>query len=536
MIGTLLGGIGLFLLGMILMTDGLKVAAGDSLRHWLARLTGGAGKAMLSGMAITMLIQSSSATVVTIIGFVSAGLLTLTQAVGLIFGANLGTTSTGWIVSVIGLKISVSAVALPLVGVGALARFLLRGRVASLGLALAGFGVIFVGIDLMQQAMGSLESTIDLGRFPATTITARLGIVAVGAVMTVVLQSSSAAIATTLTAVHSGTLDLDQATMLVIGQNLGTTGSAALASLGASVPAKRTGMAHILFNVVAGVVAFALAPVFLYVVEDVRVIPGVDDPAVALAAFHTVFNLVGVLILLPVTSRFARLVTRLVPERGSPYTRHLDPTVAELPAVGIEAARRAVVSIAEAEIEIAGAVIGRMYARGPVVSLEPISGALSETRDFLRHLRTSPAVADEHRRHLAVLHAVDHLDRLDEALRDLPPRAVFGEGEDMPTVRHSVGQVLEEVGGWLRDDGPSPEARVETLSREVAQYRRSRRDEVLGLAASGEVEPGDALERLEGLRWLDRVVYHVWRSVHHLAAPGEAVADQATEVYAEREL
>lgn len=534
MAGSLLGGIGLFLLGMVLMTDGLKAAAGDHLRRALERLTGGATRAMFSGMAITALIQSSSATIITTIGFVSAGLLTLTQAVGLIIGANLGTTSTGWIVAGLGLKVSVSAVALPLVGVGALARFLLRGRAASLGLALAGLALIFVGIDFLQAGMGSLSDRMDPSRFPGASLLGRAGLVVVGAAMTVVLQSSSAAVATTLAAVNSGTIDLAQATALVIGQNLGTTVTAALAAVGASAPAKRTALAHILFNVVAGVVAFGLAPLFLHVVDDVRVLPGADDPALALAAFHTLFNLVGVLLLLPVAARFAAVVSRMVPDQGSSLTRNLDPSVAHIPAVGVEVARRAVLGIAAEEMRIAVAVLRRAEGGPTPPSLDPVTRGLEETRTFLRGVRTSSDVAGEHHRHLAVLHALDHLDRLDEALREPPRRGMLSGELEAPLLR-SMEETLADVRWWLLEDGPAPLERVAVLSAEMAEYRRARRVTTLELAASGGMEPDQALERLDALRWVDRVLYHVWRSVHHLEPREENGPDGHTEAFHEAE-
>lgn len=530
MIGTLLGGIGLFLLGMILMTDGLKAAAGDALRRGLETLTGGAGRAMVSGMAVTALVQSSSATVLTTIGFVSAGLLTFTQAVGVIFGANLGTTSTGWIVSLLGLKVSVSAIALPLVGLGALARFLLRGRASSLGLALAGFGLIFVGIDFLQLSMGSLASSVDPGQFPGASIGGRALLVLVGAVMTVVLQSSSAAVATTLTAVHSGTIGLDQATMLVIGQNIGTTVTAALATVGASVPAKRTGLAHILFNVVAALAAFALAPLFLYLVQG-ALLPGADDPAVALAGFHTAFNLLGVLILLPVAPRFGALVIRMVPERGASLTRNLDPSVAEIPAVAVEVARRTVLAIASKAVRVATGLLRRMDGGPAPASLAPAVRALGETRAFLRDVRTSPSSTTEHGRHLAVLHALDHLDRLTEMLEeDTAGRRIQDDGGE--TLRKELIGLLEHVGQWLEaSDGHSPAEALEARSLQMAEHRKRRRIEILELAASGALDPDEALERLEGLRWLDRLIYHVWRAVHHLAAPGDEQVVDGSEVY-----
>lgn len=532
MIGTLLGGIGLFLLGMILMTEGLKAAAGDALRRRLEQLTGGAAKAMLTGVVITMLIQSSSATVLTTIGFVSAGLLTFTQAVGLIFGANLGTTSTGWIVSLLGFKVSLSAMALPLVGLGALSRFLLKGRGASLGLAVAGFGVIFVGIDLLQEGMGGLSQRLDPGRFPGATLFGKLALVGVGMAMTVVLQSSSAAVATTLTALHSGTIGLNQAVMLVIGQNLGTTVTAALAAVGASVAAKRTAVAHILFNVVAGGAAFLLAPAFLRLVGQGGPLPGWEDPAVAVAAFHTVFNLLGVILLLPVAGQFAAWVTRLVPAQGSPFTGNLDPSVSEVPAVAVEAARRAARAIAAAELRAAREILGRTGGTAGSPDLDDLEDGLREVRDFLRHLRTSPAMAREHARHLSVLHAVDHLDRLGEALREAPHRRWF-QGDDLETWGASVADTLAQVEGELMGEGALSVDRLRGLSQGLAEHRRARRLEVLASAARGEASPGEALQRLEALRWLDRVVYHGWRASHHLAAPaGPEENDGVAEVFA----
>ncbi|MDL5056917.1 Na/Pi symporter [Geitlerinema calcuttense] len=153
MIFKLAGGIGIFLVGMLLLTDGLKAFAGDSLKKTLVRFTGAPWKAFMSGTIITALVQSSSATTVTVIGFVSAGLLTFPQALGVVFGASLGTTSTGWLVSALGLKVSIGYYVLPLIGVGALMRLLARGRWRVLGMALAGFGLIFVGIESLQAGM-----------------------------------------------------------------------------------------------------------------------------------------------------------------------------------------------------------------------------------------------------------------------------------------------------------------------------------------------------------------------------------------------
>ncbi len=343
---SLLGGVGLFLAGMILMSDGLKAAAGGRLQWFLERTTHTPFSAFLTGVALTALVQSSSATTITTIGFVSAGLLSFSSAIGVIIGANVGTTSTGWIVALLGFKLNVGAIALPFIGVGALMRLLLHGARASLGMALVGFGLIFVGIDFLQEGMGGLAHHIDLSPFSQPSLMNHLWLVLIGAVMTVLLQSSSAAVALTLTALNSGAIGLEQSAYLVIGQNLGTTVKAILAAMGASMPAQRTALAHILFNGVTGALTFFFAPMLLALAIAWSEFIGDSDPSVVIALFHTLFNLLGAALFLPFITPFARLIERLIPERGPVLTRHLDDSVLHLPEVATEAAARALTEIA----------------------------------------------------------------------------------------------------------------------------------------------------------------------------------------------
>jgi phosphate:Na+ symporter len=516
MIAALLGGIGLFLLGMVLLTDGLKAAAGEALRSVLIRFTGGPVRAMASGAAATAVVQSSSATVLTTIGFVSAGLLTFPQAVGVIFGANLGTTSTGWIVSLLGLKLSMSAAALPLVGVGALTRLLARGRVAEGGLALAGFGLIFVGIDVLQGGMATLATRIDPGTFPGATRGGLFLLVGLGAVMTVVMQSSSAAIATTLTALHSGAIGIDQAAALVVGQNIGTTVKAGLAAIGASTAVRRTALAHILFNGITGAIALGLIPAVLVVDRRLAATAAGSDPAVIIAAFHTTFNLLGVVVLAPFITRFADLVTRLVPERGPHLTRHLDPALATVPAVAVEAARKTVMAVAALQLDVLAAVLARPGSPADSTGLHAADLALAETRRFLGGLHAARLPGDQER-HLAVLHTIDHLERLVERLRAAPSAAAVDD--DLVAAAEVARRELDPVRAWLRtEDPPAPVDRCERLAAELAERRRAQRTTQLQAAAAGSHDPDTVLERLDGMRWLDTSVYHVWRVVHHLAA------------------
>jgi phosphate:Na+ symporter len=514
----LIGGAGIFLLGMILLTDGLKDVAGDTLRNVLGRLTGRTLPALLTGATVTALLQSSTATVLMTIGFVSAGLIAFPGAVAVVFGANVGTTSTGWIVALLGLKLSIGTAALPAVAAGALLRMLTSGRLAGAGMALAGFGLIFLGIDLLQLGMQGLAQRIDPAALPGGTVWGRLLLVVVGIVMTVAMQSSSAAVATTLTALHSGAIGVEQAAALVVGQNIGTTVTAAVAAAGASVAARRTALAHILFNVFTGVLAFSLIPALLAM--EARLWPGdgTPDPELLVAGFHTVFNLIGVVILLPFARPFGRLVERAIPDRGPAFTRHLDASVASVPGVAPEAARRAVLLVLDALLGL----LRNALEYGPprkvdAHTLERADDALAETRRFIDTASMGDGGADP-ARYVAVLHAVDHLDRLVERLRDAPSHGAAASDYRAEAVR--AASEIERARMWLAGVEVDVVDTWRVLAAGIADRRRVQRSETLAAAAAGRLSADTALTRLEAMRWLDSSVYHVWRAVHHLQTSG----------------
>ncbi len=513
----LLGGIGLFLLGMVLLTDGLKAFAGDALRRALVRFTGTPLKAFGSGALVTAMVQSSSATTVTLIGFVSAGLITFPQAVGVVMGASLGTTGTGWIVSVLGLKVSVGFYALPLVGVGAFMRLLGNGRWKSLGLALAGFGLIFVGIENLQQGMHGLAGVFDLGALPTTGLWGHLLVMVIGILMTVVMQSSSAAVATTLTALHTGTVSFEQAAALVIGAAIGTTVTGALAAIGGSVPAKRTAFTHVLFNLATGLIAIALLPVFLWGLGLGQKYLGLEPGAVSLAAFHTAFIAFGVLLFLPFAEGIARRIERLLPDRGPHLTRHLDDSLLQAPPVALEATRR---TLSDTARELFGLL--RAVLRGNDGSLDDprrpqIAQALEQTRDFFA--RIPPVREDEALSHARVeqMHAIDHLIRLHE--RSLPPAAVqrmLTHDKLQPAVEHCRSVIEQAQAGLF---GHTPEDwlnRIEQQVRVLEELHQQERLTILHSTAGGEWGPVEALAALETLRWLERVALHAWRICNHL--------------------
>ena len=268
---SILGGVGLFLLGMTVMTGGLKALAGSALRTVLGKAAATPLRGAFWGAIATLLVQSSSATTMTTIGLVSAGLLTFPQGLGLVFGANVGTTGTGWLVALIGVRMSLTAAALPMIFVGALVKLFGGGRVSGAGAALAGFGLVLFGLTILQEGMGGLAERLHPADLPAVLAGSGVGwlssmfgvltLVAIGMVMTTVMQSSTAAIALTMSANYAGAVGLDQACALIIGQNIGTATSSAMAAIGASSTAKRLALAYILFKLVAAVIALVLFPV-----------------------------------------------------------------------------------------------------------------------------------------------------------------------------------------------------------------------------------------------------------------------------------
>jgi phosphate:Na+ symporter len=512
-LSTLLGGIGLFLIGMVLMTEGLKTAAGDSLKRALARFTGGPVSAMLAGAGATAVVQSSSATTLTTIGFVSAGLLTFPQAIGVILGANIGTTSTGWIVSLFGLKMSIMPIAMPLVGVGALIRLLARGKTASLGLALAGFGLIFVGISTLQSGMADIAQFVQPSSFPSAGLGGRFLLILLGIAMTVVMQSSSAAVATTLAAVSTGTIDIGQAAALVVGQNVGTTVTAGLAAIGASVAAKRTALAHVLFNLLAGAVGVVMIPIFALIVARMQGDPVGADAAIALAAFHTAMNLVGVAIVLPFINRFASIVQRMIRENGPQFGRHLDTSVSRVAAVAVEAARLTLREILAWTVNEIG--------RTPKDGVEPDIGlaqeGLAEVRRFLSTIRVEEESQEGHRRHVGALHAMDHLEELVHGSGKLRLRRIAQSDPLLEELRvlltHELGLALR----WCEEPELTPGAESGQLSAALSHRVQGMRPVVLTQAADGATETDRALDQLDAMRWMEGVAHHLHRALVHLS-------------------
>ncbi|MDR1353337.1 MAG: Na/Pi cotransporter family protein [Treponema sp.] len=311
------GSLGLFLYGMKIMGDGIQQAAGQRMQKVLSYMTGNRVLAVITGFGVTAVIQSSSATTVMVVSFVNAGLLTLKQAIGVIMGANIGTTVTAWIVSLIGFSLQIGVLALPAVGIGFLLS-VIKWKRRDLGNAILGFGLLFMGLDFLTKSMPSLsaETLSFIGRFSGMGFTSILLGAAVGMVVTLIIHSSSAATAIFLTMAFQGLIGYEMAAAMILGANIGTTIDAALAAIGAKPAARQAALVHILFNVIGNVWALVLFHPLLWLVNVVT--PGLPEGAGItshLAMFHTVFNTINTIVFLPFTNQFAVLVRKIIKDR-----------------------------------------------------------------------------------------------------------------------------------------------------------------------------------------------------------------------------
>ena len=337
----ILGSLGMFLFGMKLMSDGLQKLSGERLRAVLRSMTKNRFMGLLSGLIVTSVIQSSSATTVMLVSFVNAGLIKLREAIGVIMGANLGTTATAWIIAIFAFKFSISSLALPLLGIGVFLTFVKKSEFKNTGEFLVGFGLLFMGLDFLKESMPDIQT--DSAIFEWIQGYTNLGFLSVliflgfGVALTLVVQSSSVAIAITITMAAKGWFGFDLAAAIVLGENIGTTVTAIIASIQANTNARRTAAAHLTFNILGvcwmlliyhffiGMIEYLLpagntiSPEFLAMsgVEDVAALSPQAMAELAnrailpdrLALFHTMFNAVNILLLIWFVPQIEKIVT-----------------------------------------------------------------------------------------------------------------------------------------------------------------------------------------------------------------------------------
>ncbi|MCK0108408.1 Na/Pi symporter [Flavobacteriaceae bacterium S0825] len=323
----LLGALGVFLFGMKVMSDALLKLAGNKMRSILAKMTSNRFLGIITGFLITSVIQSSSATTLMVVSFSNAGLLTLTESISVIMGANIGTTITAWLITILGFKVSMSAIALPLVGFGFAFTFAKKEKTQNIGSFIIGFALIFIGLQFLKEAMPDIKNNPEilsfLSRYTDLGYVSILIFLLIGTVLTVVIQSSSATMALTLIMTAEGWIPFEMAAAMVLGENIGTTITANLAAIVANYRAKQTARAHLIFNIIGVIWMLALFYPFLKFVSWLSIQFGSDSPylsaaaiPVAISLFHTTFNIINTFLLVWFVKPIAKIVERIIPKRA----------------------------------------------------------------------------------------------------------------------------------------------------------------------------------------------------------------------------
>lgn len=522
----LLGGAGLFLFGVHMMGEGLEKAAGKRLRRILELLTNSPIMGIIVGIGITVLIQSSSATTVMVVSFVDAGLLSLGQAIGVIFGANIGTTITAQLVA-----LNLGELALPAIGIGFMLFFLAReAQSKTLGEVILGFGLIFLGMNIMSSSVEPLRDNPFFFRLMATmSVHPILGVI-IGAILTGIIQASSATIGMTIALATQGIIELPAAMGLVFGSNIGTTVTALLASVGTSLNARRAALIHLLFNTLGAVVFIPFLRPFLSLVQLTS-----SDLAHQVANAHTMFNLLNALIFLPFLGSMGRVVKNLLPgeeavlERGLKYIdhRHVSrlPVNIALGQVTKELVRMGELAKSSLEDAMASIYEDNNKQIEVVEQKEEVIDELEmEITAFLATLSQQGLDSNASRRITGLLHAVNDLERVGDHAYELvrlintrldksitfssEARAELRELFDL--ARKSLDAALEALG----TDNLELARKVVKWEQQADIMERSYRDKHISRLNEGICVPGAAVVFLDVIGNLGRVIDHANNVAH----------------------
>ncbi len=497
-----MAGLGLFLLGMSLMTDGLKALAGDSIRRWLMQFTRSPLSGIGTGIAATALLQSSTATIIATVGFVGAGLLTFSQSLGIIFGATVGTTLTGWIIALVGFKLKLGSMAAVLIFLGALMRLFGGRRTTGLAFSLAGFGLIFIGIESLQQGLEGLQDHIDFSCFSADGLSGKVKLAAVGILITLLTQSSTVGVAAVLTSMHTGAIGLEQGAALVVGMNVGTTFTAAVATIGGNVHVRRTGLSHVVYSSLVSVMALFLIQPYIAVWDWLAPNGSHHQSEVALVMFHTGFTLLGVMLVYPVIPRFARLIERLFPEPPSTYHKLLDRQLLPFPELALTNVQQALLLLENQLVQRLNYLLGAMPR---ATSLADMEESLRELEAYLDAIHLPSTSGVQWDRLMAALHSVDHLERLRERAQDESVLITLRSGDVLEHLVSLVLQLVQAVGT------NQPRDMWQETVAALAVEEQSLRQTCLQQIALGRLELRQGVALMDAARWLQHVAVHLDR-------------------------
>lgn len=513
----LLGGIGLFLYGMQSLTAELRVLASDSARGAIGRLASRRVSGLMAGAGVTALIQSSSATTVMVLGLVGAGILSFAQSLPVILGANIGTTFTGWAVMVLGVKVDLGLVAYPALFLSALGVLFTRGAWARGFGVVVGLSLILLGIGLMKEGMAVFDGLLSPQSLPADTLGGRLQLLALGVVITIVTQSSSAGVAAVIVLLSAGHVSFAQGAALVIGMTVGTTFTGALAAIGGNRAMRRTALAHFLFNLTQGLVALALLDVLLRVVQAGF---AVTDAALALVMFHTVFTVTGALVFLPFTGIMAAGLMRIFPDAPEPAEKLLDPRYLSDAAAALDVAQGAL----QGRMATLFATLGDALSPSDADRL-PRAEALGSDAiaTFLSRVALPEADAARLDRYTALVSLIDHLRRLEFRAGQEARLAAARREPGLRRAALAFGALSRRIAQTLDSTGPDDaEARARTLERLHAHAIRAQarllrhEGRIRHRVLSRRDVPARIFAVTDAMRWVRRINDHAEGALRHL--------------------
>ena len=539
MIFTLIGGLGIFLLGMKSMSDGMQAVAGSRLRGLISLATNNRILATGVGLVVTCVVQSSSITTVMVIGFVNSGVMQLTQALGVIMGANIGTTITGWI-----LVLKIGKYGLPILGAAAIIYLFSKGdRVRFWAMVIMGIGMIFFGLELMKDACSlikehpSFESWFQ--SFQANDYFGVLGCALIGCMLTVMVQSSSATLGITISLASQGVISYPTAAALVLGENIGTTITAYLASLGATTNARRAAYFHIIFNL-AGVLW--ITAIFHWYIELVQYVVGDDvtkvivvngkptyDTTATIAATHSIFNITNTLLFLPFLPVFVKLLERFVPAKAykeKPHLTDLDVRILDTPLLAIEQSQKEIEKMGDGctkmmdwlktlyKQENRDRSLGeRLHHRERV--LDSVHDELAVFITSLLSGNVPHATAEEARLQLrmadeyeSVSDYLANLEKFDRKLRDVELRFTKSQRKDLLELHELLQKHLEMVNDSLKQRNTDVMTKLETIGKRIRDLLKALRRKHLEDLSSGNIQPQVSVAYLAALNAYARVCDH----------------------------
>lgn len=508
MIFGIVGGLGIFLLGMKHMSDGMQAVAGARLRKLIAAVTNNRILATGVGTLVTCIIQSSSITTVMVVGLVNSGVMTLRQAIGVIMGANIGTTITGWI-----LVLQVDKYGLPTLGAAAMLYLFLKGdRLRYWALFVMGLGMVFFGLELMKDACAVIKEAPAFEawfqRFHADTYLGVVGCALVGCILTTLVQSSSATLGITISLASQGIISFQTAAALVLGENIGTTITALLASLGTTTNARRAAYFHVIFNVVGVFWITLVFPWYIDLIEQLFMgrppAPGTGNAAEpfahvtpAIAATHTVFNVTNTLLFLPLVSVFARLLVRIAPSKAfkeKPHLTDIDVRMLESPLMAIEQSRVELLKMGDGcakmldwlktllQQDVPDRVLAdRLHHREKV--LDAVQDEVTHFVTDLLSGNVPHAVAEEARQQMrladeyeSVSDYIDSILKFDEKLRKDGLRFTEKHRADLFGLHDEVALYLQEVNQGYRDQNPNILAKLDNAGKRIRRAVKDLRE------------------------------------------------------------